>query len=420
MREKRITRREILRAAPASLLLGTGGAVAGDSRTDRGNTLVGALLSLTGDWSTLGLASQALLQIAVEEVNDFLSALGQNRRFTLLVEDTQLKPDLALQKAVDLTLRGARYLIGPQSSSEAAAVRPFANGAGVILISQGSTAGSLAIAGDYLFRFVPSDEAEAVAMVALLRARGVKVVVPIGRMDLGNEGLQIATRRLFEAAGGVVKTGVRYGTDVKNFSAVLQSLTIQVSQAVAESGSGNVAIYLTAFDEVADLFSQARGNAVLESVKWYGSDGVVLSAALLGNAQAARFAAKVDYPNPTLGLNLAAQPKWLPLSQRVKQQIGNEPDAFALAAYDAFWVIALLQALKDETRTAVYSNQVLARVADLYFGATGWTRLNEAGDRQYGDYDFWAIREVNGALAWKKVLTFQSNPDQPGTIIELE
>jgi len=418
--EKRITRREILRAAPASLLLGTGRAEASNSRTDRGNTLIGALLSLTGDWSTLGLASQALLQIAVEEVNDFFSALGQNRRFTLLVEDTKLKPDLALQKAVDLTLRGARYLIGPQSSSEAAAVRTFANGAGVILISPGSTAGSLAIAGDSLFRFVPSDEAEAEAMVALLRARGVKVVVPIGRMDVGNEGLQIATKRLFEAAGGVVKTGFRYGTDVNDFSAVLQSLSMQVSQAVAERGSGNVAVYLTAFDEVANLFSQAQGNAVLESVKWYGSDGVVLSAALLGNVQAARFAAKVDYPNPTLGLNLAAQPKWLPLSQRVKQQIGNEPDAFALAAYDAFWVIALLHALKDETQRAVYSNQVLARVADLYFGATGWTSLNEAGDRRSGDYDFWAIREVNGALAWKKVLTFQSNPDQPGTIIELE
>jgi len=420
MHGKRITRREILSAAPASLLLGTGLAQAGDWPIYRGDPVIGALLSLTGDWSTLGLASQALLQIAVEEVNDFLNALGQNRRFKLLIEDTKLNPDLALQKAADLASRGARYLIGPQSSAEAAAVRPFANGTGVILISQGSTAGSLAIAGDSLFRFVPDDAEEAEALVALLLARGVKVIVPIGRMDVGNEGLQIATRRVFEAAGGVVKTGVRYGTDVKDFSAVLQSLSVQVAQAVAEKGAGNVAIYLTAFDEVADLFSQAQGNAALESVKWYGSDGVALSAALLGNAQAAHFAAKVDYPNPTLGLNPAAQPRWMPLSQRVKQQTGSEPDAFALAAYDAFWVIALLHVLKDETRRAIYSNQVLPRVADLYFGATGWTRLNEAGDRRYGDYDFWAIREVNGALAWKKVVTFQSNPDQPGTIRELE
>jgi branched-chain amino acid transport system substrate-binding protein len=146
----------------------------------------------------------------------------------------------------------------------------------------------------------------------------------------------------------------------------------------------------------------------------------VLSAALLGNSQAAHFAAKVDYPNPTLGLNPAAEPKWRPLSQRVKQQIGSEPDAFAFAAYDAFWVIALLHVLKDETRRSIYSSQVLGRVADLYFGATGWTHLNEAGDRRYGDYDFWAIREVNGALAWKKVVTFQSNPGQPGTIRDLE
>jgi branched-chain amino acid transport system substrate-binding protein len=420
MNKKQITRRQILGAAPASLLFGSSIAKAGDWRSNRGDTVIGALLSLTGDWSSLGLASQALLQIAIEEINDLFSDLGQPRRFKLLVEDTQLKPELALQKAVSLVSNGARYIVGPQSSAEAAALRSYANSIGLIVISQGSTAGSLSLPGDSLFRFVPDDAQEAAALVALLRARDIKVIVPIGRMDVGNEGLQTATKRLFEAAGGVVMPGTRYGTDAKEFSAVLQTLSAQVAQATNAHGTSAVTVYLTAFDEVADLFAQAQSYGELAAVKWYGSDGVALSSALLGNAQAARFAARVDYPNPTLGLSAAAGPKWMALTERVKQQLGSEPDAFALAAYDACWVSALLHTMKDESSRAIFLNQVLPRVAELYCGATGWTALNEAGDRRYGDFDFWAIREVNGVLAWKKVVKYQSNPGQPGSVIELE
>jgi branched-chain amino acid transport system substrate-binding protein len=421
MNKKQITRRQILGAAPASLLLGSRLAHAGDWRnSSRGNTVIGALLSLTGEWSTLGLASQALLQIAIEEINDLFSDLGQPRRFKLLIEDTQLKPELALQKAVALVSNGARYIVGPQSSAEAAALRSYANSIGLIVISQGSTAGSLSLPGDSLFRFVPDDAQEAAALVALLRARGVNVIVPVGRLDVGNEGLQTATKRLFEATGGLVMPGTRYTPDTKDFSAVLQSLSAQVAQAASTQGNGAVGVYLTAFDEVTDLFMQAQSWGELVAVKWYGSDGVALSNALLANTQAARFAARVDYPNPTLGLSAAAGPKWMALTEKVKQQLGSEPDAFALAAYDACWVSALLHTLKDESNRAIFLNQVLPRVAEFYCGATGWTALNEAGDRRYGDYDFWAIREVNGVYAWKKVVKYQSNPGQPGSVIELE
>jgi hypothetical protein len=37
------------------------------------------------------------------------------------------------------------------------------------------------------------------------------------------------------------------------------------------------------------------------------------------------------------------------------------------------------------------------------FGTTGWTVLNEAGDRQFGNFDFWALREVDGVRQWQRV-----------------
>lgn len=40
------------------------------------------------------------------------------------------------------------------------------------------------------------------------------------------------------------------------------------------------------------------------------------------------------------------------------------------------------------------------------YGATGWTVLNEAGDRRYGDFDFWAVRMENGVPRWVRVAQY--------------
>jgi len=41
-----------------------------------------------------------------------------------------------------------------------------------------------------------------------------------------------------------------------------------------------IAVYLAAFDEVVGVFQSAHTNGTLSSTKWYGSDGVALSAVL--------------------------------------------------------------------------------------------------------------------------------------------
>ena len=51
----------------------------------------------------------------------------------------------------------------------------------------------------------------------------------------------------------------------------------------------------------------------------------------------------------------------------------------------------------------------MAQTANLYFGATGWTVLNRAGDRKYGDYDFWALRQdTHGVLQWVNVCRYDT------------
>lgn len=79
---------------------------------------------------------------------------------------------------------------------------------GVLVASQSSTAGTLAIPNDKIFRF-PSDTLEAVALVGLLKADGMATIIPFWRNDAGNTGLQVATRALFSSVG-TVKPGVQY------------------------------------------------------------------------------------------------------------------------------------------------------------------------------------------------------------------
>jgi hypothetical protein len=46
------------------------------------------------------------------------------------------------------------------------------------------------------------------------------------------------------------------------------------------------------------------------------------------------------------------------------------------------------------------------KIADSYNGITGTTILNQNGDRKYGDYDFWAVRNSGSnhdSFAWKRI-----------------
>jgi receptor family ligand binding protein len=96
----------------------------------------------------------------------------------------RLDPAAALERITALANQGVRVFIGPQSSSEIAAVKAFADSAGVVILSQGSTAGSLSIPDDNVFRLVPDDPAEGAAQVELLREDGIETVVPLWRTDV--------------------------------------------------------------------------------------------------------------------------------------------------------------------------------------------------------------------------------------------
>jgi len=187
-------------------------------------------------------------------------------------------------------------------------IKPYADAHNILVISQGSTASSLVISGDNIFRFCPNDMREAEAIVALMWHDGIRTIVPLWRDDAGKNGLHDSVKANFEKLGGTVTTGYQCQPATTDFSAATTSVASQITTfLIAGADPKSVAIYLAAFDEVVSVFHSAANNSTLSSTHWYGSDGVALSAALTGDLNAAAFAASAGYLNPTFGLPDALQ-----------------------------------------------------------------------------------------------------------------
>ena len=365
---------------------------------------IGVLVSLTGSWSSLGQNSVAALQIAADQIE---TASRGRQRFRLLVRDTQLIPSQALDAITDLDQRGVKIIIGPQSSAEVAMIKPYADAHNILVISQGSTASSLAIAGDNIFRFCPNDTREAEAIVALMWHDGIRAIVPLWRNDAGNNGLHDSVQSAFQLQGGTVEAGYQYEPTTSDFSVANGSVAAQIDNLVGGgTDPSTIGVYLAAFDEVVGVFHSAQENTTLSNTAWYGSDGVALSAALTGDSTAAAFAASVGYPNPTFGLDDALQSEWQPIANAIAARTGITPDAFALSAYDALFVVQ--RALEDvgDLRDFPAFKAAFVNEANAYVGITGSTALDVAGDRLNRDFDFWAVRLENGSYGWVRIGTY--------------
>lgn len=395
--------RRLARVAACLLVLALAGCGA-ESRPAPERVTIGALLPLTGALASYGESSRAALADAVAAIN----AEG-GPRVVLEIEDTRTDPAAALAALRRLDGKGVTLAIGPYASSEVRAAKDYADGRGIILISPLSTARSLAVSDDNVFRFTPDDEREAAAVAALAIADGVRVIVPVTRDDVGNRGLQAAFKPAFEALGGKVVEGVAYGAGLTDFAESVRRLSSLVARE-QRPHPGQVGVYLTAFDEVVRLFQQAaaagRRGAALTAVTWYGSDSVAQSKELIANAGAAAFALQAGYPNPIMGLDDGARERWGPAADRIAARLGRPPDAFALAAHDALMVGYATLVKVGPGADAAARRRELVAVANRHEGLTGPTTLNAAGDRASGNYDFWAVCRIGTGLAWGKAAVY--------------
>jgi branched-chain amino acid transport system substrate-binding protein len=370
-----------------------------------GNITIGALLPLSGSLSISGQSDLVALNLAEEDINEFLSKAGKELRVNLVIKDTETDPEITLAALKDLQAQGINIVIGPEDSASLARVRDYADRNGIILISDSSIASSLAVANDTTFRLIPDDIQLGKAIAALMLDDGIRVIIPMERNDVWASGLINATAAAFSAGGGTVMDSIRYSPSTGNFSAELDTLRNELDNALDAHDTESVAIYLLSFEEGALVMSQARAmdNPVLSSVRWYGGDGSAVT--FSQNASAAKFAKTTKFVFPRYG-NESSE-----TFLRLRERLGMEPDTVSVNAYDALWLIT-------QTYLAVGSNKSeifragLPQVAKTLMGSYGSLALNEAGDRGVTYYEFLTLESINGTMQWRPLARYTSGPGQ--------
>ena len=330
------------------------------------------------------------------------STTASGKTLNVLVEDTETDTTVALQKLMELHSRGVQVVIGPYTSSSTKSIKNYADQNGIVIISPASVATSLSIPDDNIFRLIPALNTQAEALVALLEDDAIEALVPIIRDNIwGNDLFEAVSQAFSQGEGGTVLEPVMYDPATTDFTSFVTQLELNVQQALGQYDTAKVAVYMATYSEGLDIINGWIDSENLQFTKWYGSSGFAENKFLPQDFFASAFAAVRELMCPTFGLDLSAQDIWQPLVDRISNEIGRDPEIYALVTYDALWLSVMTYLKSDQPVTVDKYKDLFVHECDNYFGSTGWTRLNEAGDREFATYDFWGIGMFLNDFEWE-------------------
>ena len=378
-----------------------------------GTITIGDLVPLTGDLSAYGQHSKVAVDMAISDINTWLATTGSSVTFAVHHEDTATDPATCLQKLQSMAADGIQVYVGPMTSAEVRNVLPYADTNNLVLISQSSTAEGLANrTNSYLFRLVPTDDAQSEAVARVIYASGFTYTIVVARHDTWGDGLSAAFEARYQQIGGTIIDTVPYTpvtTGTYDFSPQLTQIQSDYTTAVAKYGASKVAILAVSFDELSVIYQQATSYKNLLSATWFGTDGTATSSTVVSSAGsvAAEVHSFSTIYAPTRG------DKYANFTARFVANTGGDPDAYSYSAYDATWIAALsILAVGKNSGAAVQA--VFIKVANNYYGVSGWPDLNANGDRTISDYDVWNVvpnPSASGTYQWALAGTWTASSD---------
>ncbi|MCS7138083.1 MAG: ABC transporter substrate-binding protein [Candidatus Caldarchaeum sp.] len=393
--------------------VGTTATVTVTGQAQRTEYVIGLAYELTGAQASFGVNMRDAALLAIQQANQMLERSGSLVRFRAVVEDTASTPEGTVRAVQSLVENHrASIIVGPISSLGVAAVKGYLDQKQVVLISCCSTAVTLKLADDYIFRVIASADVQGKALSRSVLADGFKKAAVIYRAEAFGESLFREFKKDFESAGGTVAE-VSYTPDRSDYSAEVAKL----SETVRRLGASDTAVVAVSFQTDGLLIlGEARLDQTLSNVRWYGINTLRVPAFLPPQApkEIAEFMVKVrltsSYTSPP------ANPRYTAYLQAFKELHGRDAGPQSELGYDAAWV-AINSLLKAGTDKGSIIRQVVISVAREYMGASGHIWMDEAGDRAIQDYTISRIREEGGSFKWVDIAFYDaaSNTVRPIT-----
>ena len=407
------------------------------SNNDNGKKefVVGAILPFTGSLSSIGKSVKIALENAENDVNKHFEEMNSSSHFRILMADSKTSPEESLVAIKKLHDNGAKIIVGPATSTAVAAVKEYADFNNIILLSYSSTSPFLSIKGDNLFRLVPDDTYQGKIIAQRMISDGIKIIVPLWRGDIYGNELYNSTKSNFEKLGGKVEKGINYQPYTGKFATSLhrinfimwnkdlERLSVLVSDAVEKYGVNSVGVYVISFDEITPILIQSPLYEILEKVRWYGSDSIAQNHHITKNVDSAMFAMKTYFSNPLYSISSETE-KSHALEEELEKRLHEVGSiTYPAIAYDSYWIAALSL---DKNSTINSDNENLTKsfkelvvgTVESFEGMSGQIKLNTAGDRIGGNYDFWIVGKDNDtqSFVWKKehkLLTDSKDVEKP-------
>ncbi|MDW3631131.1 MAG: ABC transporter substrate-binding protein [Nitrososphaeraceae archaeon] len=387
--------------------------------------VVGAIIPLTGSYSSIGKPVKVALEKAEQDVNKYSEKMNSSSRFNLVMANSKSSPEDSLEAIKQLHSIGAKIIVGPATSTAVLGAKEYADTNDIILISYSSTSPLLSIPGDNLLRLVPDDINQGKVIAQRMIDDGIKVVVPMWRGDIYGNELYKSTKYQFEKLGGKMEEGINYKPHTGKFATSLhrinfimwnkdlERLDSIVSEAIKKYGNKSVGVFIISYDEITPILIQSSMYSSLGNIRWYGSDSIAQNHHITKNIDSALFAIKTNFSNPLYSIDTKS-PKIHELSEMLEKELHDGGSiTYPAIAYDSFWISSL--SLDTNSTNSSYlvdhKNRSKNSFKDIVFktaesfdkGISGKIQLNDAGDRIGEDYDFWRIsKDVQQShYAWK-------------------
>ena len=304
-----------------------------------GDVAIGLILPLTGDQSTHGEENTAGAMLGMTDFNKYLKNLGADWNLKIVKEDSATNPVVALEKLTSINAKDIHVVVGPETSSSIRNIKGYADSNNMLLFSPSSTAPTLAIPNDSVYRLVPDDSNQGPAIAKVMKSNGIDILVPVWRGDAWSDGLSASTTKSFDKLGGVSDEGIRYNPEVPEFSVTASLLADKVQAHVDEFGADKVGVLFIGFSETLQFMQSASQHNILDEVKWFGSDGNSKENKLITDPIGLTFSQKVQFT--TVQVSVSDNPIHKHVETSLTKELGRTPNTYAFSSYDIVWIIGL-------------------------------------------------------------------------------
>jgi len=179
---------------------------------------------------------------------------------------------------------------------------------------------------------------------------------------------------------------ILFTADTKDFTSILDQMEKAAAPYIQKGEK--VAVFWNGWepDLTLALTQAAQRKSPLLNLQWIAPDTIYPGTELLKEAGALATKVRLVCVQPAA----PDSPIKRHVVEEVKKAIGEEPDLYALASYDAAWVIALSTLLAGKYDADAIKDAI-PLVGKMYWGASGNCEFNEKNDRAKQNIEIYAV-----------------------------